>query len=258
MTEKKIAETIKEERTMMQRIKRVWPALVASTVIVILAIIAFSCIGCSSGDKATTNTSTSGNTLQALQDKNTVQDSRLAILEGKDAKDWSLDISTLKAKVATLESSTTENYSAQISTLTAQISSLQSQLTSLVNVVANMSTGSIASSQLSITVLGSMPVIVSSGDYSFTVRVSNSGTSTVSGNIVLQLTAKSGMVSTVSASISGWQDAAIKPTTASCNSITVVSDPIYLIGGSSTIYQFTLTLSQNGTFEWVPSVTVTQ
>lgn len=243
--------TIREQFTQFTKVKRIWPVLITIAVILALGIVILLCAGCSDGSSGTTNTSS--NLLQSLQDKNTVQDSRLAIIESKEGRDWASDINSIKGRLSSLEGNIGggTNYSTQITTL-------QTQVNNLVSVVANMSTGGSSSSSLSVTILGSLPVIVTSGDYQFTIRVVNSGTATVAGNIVLQLTAKSGMVSGVSAFVNGWQDAILRPTAASCGSITIVSNQIYLLGGSSTIYQFTLTLSQIEAFEWVPTLTITK
>lgn len=250
--------TIREQFTQFTKVKRIWPVLITIAVILALGIVILLCAGCSDGSSGTTNTSS--NLLQSLQDKNTVQDSRLAIIESKEGKDWASDINSIKGRLSSLEGNIGggTNYSTQITTLQTQVNSLQTQVNNLVSVVANMSTGGSSSSSLSVTILGSLPVIVTSDDYPFTIRVVNSGTATVAGNIVLQLTAKSGMVSGVSASVDGWQDAILRPTAASCGSITIVSNQIYLLGGSSTIYQFTLSLSQIEAFEWVPTLTITK
>jgi hypothetical protein len=226
-------------------------------------VVGFSAVGCSRG--TTTTPSTTKTPVQVLNESTQASFSqfgdslaklatRVTQVEGKVAP----DLSPITSRLTTLET----QFAALNASVRAQIESAKAQIVAeVIASIGNSSIGS-TSSKLSLSVLGGMPVIVNDGLYLFTVRVTNGGSATATGNIVLQLTAKSGMTTVSAAAVVSdsvtWKEAQIKPTASSSNSITIVSDQIYLIGGSSSIYQFTLSLAQNGAFEWTPTLTVTQ
>lgn len=250
-----------ENKGLLKKIKKAWPIALMAIAVIIIACLAFGCSG--GGDNATPNAPTK-TPLQVLTEEftayKTVTDGRLNIVEKKEVKDFSVDVANLKTRLTIVESATTPNLSGYVTI--SQYNALLSQIATLQASITNMSVGGVPSAQLTISVLGTIDPIVADGLYPIIVRVTNSGTATATGNIVLSMNAKTGAITLTSMAATspdvGFTTLpTYKPTLLNCNAVTIVSDQICLVGSTSNIYRINLNVNQGGaSFEWIPIITM--
>lgn len=178
-------------------------------------------------------------------------------------KDWSGDISTLSGDIVTL----TGNVSALSGNMTLLQTTLINIELALLDIEArlvSLEAGGTPTTTdpLELALLSASPVIVSDGNYSFTVRVTNTAVQPETGRIVLQLYAYSGSVAVTSVGMTGspsFMAAEYDPVQTAAKTITIFSDSIVIGASSSKIYEFTLVLDQGGAaFEWVDMLAIAQ
>jgi len=225
-------------------------------------------LACSNGDGENGNTAQTP--FQILQD-------RVTSIEGNYARSTEIssianDISGLRADLDALAATQGKDWAGDISTLQASLTSIELILLDMEARLLDLEEGDTTPTKpLELSLLSTSPLITKSGNYSFTVRVTNTAVQPETGRIVLQLHAYSGSVGVALASavpITGGlafsMPAEYDPTKTATQKVTIFSDSIVVGASSSKIYEFKLVLAHTEndpgevSFEWKSTLAIAQ
>lgn len=222
---------------------------------IVLLLLPLCVLGCGNGADAETTPPKSPYELETMI---TANDADIAALYAS--------LEDLQSEIDSIEA---VDYSADIAGILARLAVLEARLNPTPTPTATGSGGvpapttPPAAGDITITVLDKPAAIATSGSYSFTVRIENDSPSHAVCTVSLTLNAYNGDTTVNIAAVNVVEELSevtadyYLPDKTECEQVRLTMEGLALGSGSSKILTIMLSLDQTGSFEWIPSFSIT-